>query len=71
MEVTATEFKKNMGRYLEMSQREDVYISKNGKMISKLTSPYADRRAIVESLVGVLPADFNVQAALDDRRAAM
>lgn len=71
MEVTATDFKKNLGRYLEISRREDVYISKNGKVISRLTSPYADKRAAVEFMTGILPSDFDAQAALDARRAAI
>lgn len=37
MEVSATEFKSNIGRFLKLSQQEDVLIVKNGKLISKLT----------------------------------
>ena len=36
--ITATEFKKNLGYYLELSQKEPVFISKNGKTISCLSS---------------------------------
>lgn len=71
MEVTATEFKKKMGRYIDLSQHEDVFIRRNGRIVSRLTSPYQKKRAIVESLVGVLPPDFDAEAALDERRAAI
>ncbi len=37
MKISATEFKSNIGRYLTLSQQEDVLIEKNGKLISKLT----------------------------------
>lgn len=31
MTITATEFKKNLGKYLDLALREDIIISKNGK----------------------------------------
>lgn len=68
MEVTATELKKNLGYYLELSRREDVLITKNGHVISKLTSPAVDKRAIVESWVGIIPSDTDVDALMDERR---
>lgn len=37
--ISATEFKKNLGKYLEISKFEDVFIMKNGKIIAKLTNP--------------------------------
>ena len=39
MTITATEFKMNMGKYLEMVQMEDITITKNGKPIGVLVSP--------------------------------
>lgn len=36
MEITATELKKNLGKYLEMAEKEDVLITKNGKIIAVL-----------------------------------
>ena len=37
--VTATELKNNLSYYLEKSMTEDVYVTKNKKVISILTSP--------------------------------
>ena len=31
MTITATELKKNLGKYLELAQKEEIVISKNGK----------------------------------------
>ena len=39
MIVTATEFKTNLGKYLEMAMKQDIFITKNGKNIARLTSP--------------------------------
>lgn len=37
--VTATELKKNLSHYLERSLNEDVYVTKNNKIISVITNP--------------------------------
>ena len=57
MKVTATEFKTNMGKYLDMVSQTEIYITRNGKEIAKLTIPDHDRVALLDSLVGILPQD--------------
>ena len=37
--ITATELKKNLGHYMELSNKEDVYVTKNNKVITVLTNP--------------------------------
>ena len=37
--VTATELKKNLSFYLEKSATEDVYVTKNKKVITIMTNP--------------------------------
>ena len=52
--VTATELKNNLSYYLEKSMTEDVYVTKNKKVISILTSPqlkaYFEFKNFVEKL---------------------
>ncbi|MCM1227572.1 MAG: type II toxin-antitoxin system prevent-host-death family antitoxin [Clostridium sp.] len=67
MSITATEFKMNLGKYLLLSQTEDIYITKNGKVVAKLTNPNQDRVDIAKSLFGVIPADVTVQEAREER----
>lgn len=57
MTITATEFKNNLGKYLTLSKTQDIYITRNGKVIAKLSNPYEDRLKIADSLIGILPAD--------------
>ena len=57
MIVTATEFKTNLGKYLEMAKKQDIFITKNGKSIARLTSPTVNKLALLDNLVGVLPQD--------------
>ena len=52
--VTATELKKNLSFYLEKSATEDVYVTKNKKVISIMTNPqlkaYFEFKKLVEEL---------------------
>ena len=67
MSITATELKKNLSKYLLLSATEDVYITRNGKVISKLTNPFQDRVQLVESLVGILPDTMTLEEARKER----
>ena len=57
MQITATELKMNMGKYLSMASRQDIFITKNGQRIAKLTNPSPDRVAMLDSLVGIAKAE--------------
>ena len=52
MIITATELKTNLGKYLDMIVEEDILITKNGKIIAKLSQPDAEKIAILKTLVG-------------------
>ena len=67
MSITASELKMNLGKYLQLSATEDIYITKNGKVIAKLSNPFQDRVDLVESLVGILPKDVTQEEAREER----
>lgn len=51
LQITATEFKTNLGRYLEQVLLEDIWITKNGKTVAKLVNPNV---SAVDSISGIL-----------------
>ena len=67
MSITATELKNNLGKYLMLATKEDIYITRNGKTIAKLSNPYQDRVEMAESLFGILPADLTLEEANEER----
>ncbi len=67
MSITATELKENLGKYLLLSATEDIYITKNGKIVSKLCNPFQDRVAIAKSLFGSVPAEMTLEEAREER----
>jgi prevent-host-death family protein len=52
MVITATELKANIGHYLDTISHDEVFITRNGKVVAKLSSPARDKQAILDSLVG-------------------
>ena len=67
MSITATELKNNLGKYLLLSATEDVFITKNGKVVAKLTNPHKDRVEVAKSLFGILPKDADFEDARKER----
>lgn len=65
MNISATELKSNIGKYLDIAQHEDVFITKNNKPLVKLTNIKNDKLAILDSLVGIVP---DVGKTLEDYR---
>ncbi|GHU61808.1 hypothetical protein AGMMS49983_02180 [Clostridia bacterium] len=45
MEITATQFKTNLGKYLEEAGDEEIVITKNGKAIARLLGPEGGGRS--------------------------
>lgn len=67
MSITATELKSNLGKYLMLAEKEDIYITKNGKIVAKLSNPYQDRVEIANSLIGIIPDDITLDEAREER----
>lgn len=67
MSITATELKENLGKYLAMAADEDIYITRNGKVVAKLSSPYQDLVNVAKSLAGIIPDDITLEEAREER----
>lgn len=68
LQITATDFKSNLGKYLTLVHREEIHITKNGVDIAVLSAP-KPRLSVVDELRGVIPADIDVRAARAERLA--
>ena len=67
MSITATELKSNLGKYLKLAENEDIFITRNGKVVAKLSNPNADGVEMAKSLLGVIPSDITVEEAQEER----
>lgn len=67
MSITATELKTNLGKYLALAEKEDIYITKNGRQVAKLTSPYRKKLDIVKRLAGSVPDTMSLAESKEER----
>ena len=67
MSITATELKLNLSKYLLLYASEDIFITKNGKVISKLTNPFQQKLDIAQSLFGIIPSDIHAEQVIEER----
>ena len=67
MSITATELKTNLGKYLALAAKEEIYITQYGKVVAKLSSPFQSRVEIAESLFGALPQTTTWEEAREER----
>lgn len=69
MQVTATEFKLNLDKYLELVQTEDIWVTKNGETVAKLTNPnISSVDAISGILAGKVPANLDRHSIREERQ---
>ena len=67
MIVTTTQLRENQKEYLDLSLKEDVYVTRNGKIFAKITNPYADKIGVFRSLRGTLSSDMTVEDIQTER----
>lgn len=67
MGITATELKNNLSKYLMLVEEEDIYITKNGKVIAKLTSPFKEKVDLVKELFDSIPDNISLEEAQEER----
>ena len=61
----------NFGKYLLMAATEDIYITRNGKTVAKLTAPYQDKLQTVNDLFGSVPDTMTLEQAKEERLDAV
>ncbi len=69
MSITATELKLNLGKYLKLAEHETIFITRNGKVVAKLSNPNADRVEMAKSLLGVIPSNITLEEAREERNS--
>ena len=67
MTITDAELKLNLEKYLSLSMTEDIFITRNGKIISKLSNPFQAKVDIATSLFGSIPSEMKLEETKDER----
>ncbi|MCR5196400.1 MAG: type II toxin-antitoxin system prevent-host-death family antitoxin [Pseudobutyrivibrio sp.] len=67
MSITITELKANLGKYLSEANEKDIFITKNGKIIAKISAPYQNKRELVDELFGAIPSTISSENLKEER----
>lgn len=67
LQISLTDLKANAGKYVAMVGEQDVFITKNGKLVAKLVPPTRNKVEIAKSLFGILPQDSDPDEAKKER----
>lgn len=67
MIITATEFKTNFGKYLEMIAKEDIFITRNGKTIAKVVNPQVSAVNSLRGMLKDIPSDIDLDSLREER----
>ena len=61
MQISISELKTNVGKYVNLAEKQDVYITRNGKQVAKIVGTNRNRIADMRSLFGIaeLPREYN------------
>lgn len=50
MTITASELKNNLGKYIDLAQQEDIYVTKNGKQSIKISKAKQRPLSFIDSI---------------------
>ena len=67
MFIIETELNQNLNKHLLQAEQEDVFITRNGKVVAKLTNPYQNRVDMAKSLFDILPKSISAEQAHKER----
>lgn len=72
-QISVSDLKVNAGKYVGLAQEQDIFITKNGKVVAKLVTARPDKKASWENIVGIFHAagldmnDEEIAAAREER----
>ena len=59
-QISISELKTNTGKYVTMANDQDIFITKNGKIVAKLVTATVDKKATLDHLLGLFPQGLDV-----------
>ena len=65
--VKSTEVQNNFGKYLEIADRQEIVITKNGLPVARLLGMRDTLSFLADRLVGIIPNDVDEDEAKSER----
>lgn len=67
IQISLSELKTHAGKYVELAEREAVYITRNGRRVAKLCAAVPDKVTTAQALFGLLSPDADLDQARAER----
>jgi len=66
LEVSTTQFKNNLSKYLTLANKDKIIITRNGVPIAQVSPP--KEKSLTHELVGIIPDDsYSIEDAREER----
>lgn len=69
-QITLSDLKTNTDKYVTLAQEQDVYITRNGKLVAKLVTAKPNREAAFQRFIELFPEqglDLDPETASEER----
>ena len=66
-QISVSQLRLDPDKYVSMVNEGDILITKNGKLVAKLTTAKPDKVAAAKALFGLLPSDVDLDKAREER----
>lgn len=66
-QISVSELKANAGKYVSMAGEQDIFITKNGKLIARLTTAKPDKVRAARSLFGLISDGVELDREREER----
>jgi len=68
LQISSTEFKQNLGKYLSLVGKEDIIITRNGVPVAQVSIPKNEKISLVSQITGIIPDDgYTIEDARKER----
>lgn len=65
-QISVTELKANAWKYVAMVETQDIYITKNGRLIARLTTAKPNKVEAAKSLFGLIHEPIDLDAEREE-----
>jgi antitoxin (DNA-binding transcriptional repressor) of toxin-antitoxin stability system len=67
MHISLSELTTEPGKYIDLADKQDIYVTRGGKPVARITHAKSNKVVAALALFGILPADSDLDAAREDR----
>ena len=67
MQISLSELKVNVGKYVNMAEEQEIFITRNGKRIAKLVGMRMEKAEAAHALIGSIKSDADYDEIRESR----